>query len=240
MAIWADDGDRRHKIDLTVLLDDGAEKSCISEEVAHAIRAPIKQNTEIEIKNATGQRVDVLGEVLVGIKWKAPSGDRVKRIRCYVVRDLQVGMLVSAIIILRLGLRDSSSLLAPMILSARSKAAKLVDEQKSEDIAAANKAREQHEAELRKFERAKLEQDSTAATRTQDGASTHSCESRKPRARVDSLLGGSDTSVTDGSARSTSSLGYNLSIRTASTDRHSSSAGAASRNSRSLSERASS
>lgn len=155
---------------------------------------------------ANGQEVEVLGRVMIGFSWKGPSATRFAKIRCYVVKNLAVGMLVCAAVTAKLKLRDSPSLLAPLLFNPRTKQAKTNDAQKSKQVADAAKAQEQREAAQRKADRTKLE-DPTKPQRPQ----TH-----KARPRFDSLLGGSDTS----SASPKSSLtGFDRSTTSTPTDR---------------------
>jgi len=212
ITAWAADGDHKCEKVLTALLDDGAQKNCISEEFAEAIHATVQKKTEVWMTTAIGQQVDVLGEVMVGFSWKGPSGTKFNKIKCYVVKDLQVGMLICANVTSKLGLRTSPSLLAPVLFTARSKQAKHDDARKSMEIAELAKATERHEAERRKAERAKLEQIASAAVNP----------NQKPRATMssrlgsfDSMLGGSDTSA---SSPRSSSTGLDRSTTTTPSD----------------------
>jgi hypothetical protein len=207
VTAWADDGERHHAKVLTILLDDGAEKNCISEEFAHAIRATVQEEKEIRMTTAVGQQVEVLGQVRIGFSWKARSASRFARIKCYVVKDLQVAMLICSSIISKLALRDSPALLAPILLPARSKQVKRNDAEKSKQIADAAKEKERLEAERRKAERARMEQ-----------AANLRATQRKPQATADSPVGRSNTSVSSGVS---SSSGFDYSSVTTAYDRSS-------------------
>jgi hypothetical protein len=207
VTLWAGDAPRpQEKLTLFALLDDGADKTCMSEDCAQVIRAPIEKEEEVQMTTANGQRLEVLGSFRIGFMWKSPSGSKVTaRVKCYVVRDLQVAILFCANIILKLRLRDSSSLLAPILLSARSKQTKDQDAQRSKQIADLAKANEQHESERRKAERAKLE----------EPAALNNNHNQKPPATMDSLVGGSGTSV---SSPRSSLTGFDRSITTTPSD----------------------
>jgi hypothetical protein len=144
----------------------------------------VKQKADVHIITAVGHRVNILGEAMVSFSWNAPSATSFGKIKCYVVKDLQVGMFIYANIILKLGLRDSPSLLAPVLYTARSKQTKLDDAQKSKHIADAARVKELREAAERKAARDNLEQ----------AGAQRSTQNQKPRVTTNSLVGGSDTS----------------------------------------------
>ncbi|KAK5553862.1 hypothetical protein LTR46_007967 [Exophiala xenobiotica] len=214
ITLWAGDiPGPRTQLTLSALLDGGADKTCMSEDCAQVIRAPIAKEN-VQMTTANGQRLEILGSVRIGFLWKGPSGSRVTaRVKCFVVKDLQPAILFCENHITKLKLRDSSSLLAPILLGARSKQTKLDDAQRSKEIADLVKANEQRESERRKAERAKLEQ----------VTSNNHNHNQKPRATMDSMLGEFETSLlggssTDASSQRSSLTGFDRSITTTPSD----------------------
>jgi hypothetical protein len=161
----------------------------------------------LHLVNAIGQAVEVLGRVNVGFSWKGPSATLFARTWCYVVKDLQVGMLLCAAVTSKLRLRESPALLASLLFTPRTKKTKIDDKAKSQQIADINKAKEQCDAAQRKADRAKL-----------DDKTPQRPQKHETKPSGDSLLGGSDTS--SGSPLS-SSTGFDRSATTSPTNQSS-------------------
>jgi hypothetical protein len=195
--VWA--GCRTVQVQIKVLLDDGASKNCVSEEFCEAINAPIDTEKIVDLAGADGGKLQVLGRITVFLSWEGLSGTKIKKIPCYVVKGLEMAMLICHAYILKLQLRGSPAIQAP-ILSSRTKQAKLDDEKKSRDIAAAALAREQQEEARRKADRKKLEDSHLSTTNLKSSGTIGS---------LSSLLDGSDTTA---ASRSSSMTGLSSSI----------------------------
>lgn len=187
------------QVQIKVLLDDGASKNCVSEEFCEAINAQIDTEKIVDLAGADGRRLQVLGCVTVFLSWEGLSGTKIKKIQCYVVKDLEMAMLICHAYILKLQLRGSPAMQAP-ILSSRTKQAKLDDEKKSREIAAAAMVKEQQEEARRKADRKKLEDSQL---------STPNLKSSGAIGSLSSLIGGSDTTA---ASRSSSMTGPGSSI----------------------------
>ena len=168
-----------------MLLDGGAAKNSVSEDFASAINAPIEQTDNVHMVTANGQAVEVLGKIKVAFSWKGPSGTKFAKIGCYVVKNLQIGMLICQSVIEQLKLLESPSMLA-ILYTQRSKQVKRDDDQKSKQIAADAKAKAELDAARRKAERALL--GAAAAAPVHSNITQYS--------RSGSLVGGSETSGT--------------------------------------------
>jgi hypothetical protein len=195
--VWASGGSVQVKIN--VLLDGGASKNCVSEEFCEAINATIDTERIVDLAGADGRKLQVLGRVTVWLSLEGPSGGKVKKIPCYVVKDLEMAMLICHAYILTLQLRGSPAIQAT-ILSSRTKQAKLDDEKKSREIADAAIVREQQEEARRKADRKKLED---------SHLSTHNSKSSGTIGSLSSSVGGSETTA---ASRSSSMTGLSSSI----------------------------
>lgn len=142
--------------------------------------------------------MQVLGRAKVAFSWEGPSGTKIKKIPCYVIKDLEIAMLICHAYILKLELRGPRAIQAP-ILSSRTKQEKLDDEKKSRDIAAAAKVREEQEEARRKTDRKTLED---------SYLSMPNLKSSGTIGNLSSLIGGSNTTA---ASRSSSMTGVNSS-----------------------------
>jgi hypothetical protein len=220
LSAWPHGRVRSHGVPLNALLDSGADKSCISDQFAEAIDATI-ESTDEKMTTIIGQKLSIRGVAKMMISWRTPSGlTSFGKMTCYVVKDLHIGMVICEGHIVKLGLQERPSFLAPIVLVKRSKQVKLDDAAKSEQIAKANRALEERAAQQRKDARAQLEQiplkDNSQNHKTRLGIDTSARSSYE-------LVGGSSTTA---SSYRSSLKGFDRSTSTTpTTDRSNSSAG---------------
>jgi hypothetical protein len=165
LAVTAWAGGRN--IDLHLGLDSLAEENCVSDEFVDAIDAVIDTSNVKSLVGADGQPLVVLGHTKFWFKYDGRQGTRMKKVGCYVVKDLQVSMLLSERYIVHFRLRESPGIIAP-ILQPVSKKVKQINAQQSQGIADIAKLKENQAAAQRKAERAMLDhvKATSPATRT--------------------------------------------------------------------------
>jgi hypothetical protein len=207
------------------LLDGGARRNLASLGFARAINARPLPAEDAQLRNPDGSPLEHLGRIKVGISFKGPAGTRVEEIRCLVVRTLPTALVIGHRIIQKFGLEEASKLaiFGPILMNSRSNKEKRDNDICSKAIAATRKEQEERLAAARKAER-----DMTAAPSTPAVNRTPAKPKTSPLVRVESPLGGSDT--TAASPRSsmtfhrrsntTSTAASSPSLRTNSSDSH--------------------
>jgi hypothetical protein len=173
------------------LLDSGAVVDCISEALCIDIGVAVTQSSTATYMAVDGSPVQVSGHAWVSIKWNRPpfAASARAKIKFRVIEDLQVDMLIGARTVEHHNMRDCA-MLAPILLSARSKEAKAEESHTFQHKKAAGIVEEDQEAAQRKTERASL------------------CSvSEEPS----SMVGGSDTSHSRASTLSTTDRTYSTS-----------------------------
>lgn len=181
-------------VDLHLGLDSLAQENCVSDEFAGAIDAVVDTSKAKSLVGADGHPLVVLGYTKVCFKYDGPQGTIVKRVGSYVVKDLQVSMLLSERYIAHFRLRESPGIIAP-ILQLVPKKVKQINAQQSQSIADIAKQKENQAAAQRKAERAML--DHVKAT--------------SPPTRTASLSGGSETTAASRSSSMTGPTNSNSS-----------------------------
>jgi hypothetical protein len=192
LAVTAWAGGRN--IDLHLGLDSLAQENCVSDEFAGAIDAVVDTSNAKSLVGADGHPLVVLGHTKVWFKYDGPQGTRVKKVCCYVVKDLQVSMLLSERYIAHFRLRESPGIIAP-ILQLVPKKVKQINAQQSQGIADIAKLKENQAAAQRKAERTML--DHVKAT--------------SPSTRTASPFGGSETTAASRSSSMTGPTNSNSS-----------------------------
>ena len=225
VTAWAADRIIRIEMQVNVLLDNGARRNLASLGFARAIDARILRAEDAQLSNPDGSALEHLGRIEVGISFKGPAGTRVEKIRCLVVKSLPTALVIGHRIIQKFGLEEASKLaiFGPILMNPRSKKEKRDNDIYSKAIAATRKEQEERLAAARKAERAMTAAPSTPAVNPAPAKPKTS-----PLVRVDSPLGGSDT--TAASPRSsmtfrrrsntTSTAASSPSLRTNSSDSH--------------------
>ena len=164
---------------------------CISEALCRDIDVAVTQSSTATYVAVDGSSVQVSGHAWVSIKWNRPpfAASARAKIKFSVIKDLQVDMLIGARTIEHHNMRDCA-MLAPILLSARSKEAKAAESYTFQHKKAAGIDETAQEAAQRKIERASL------------------CNvSEEPS----SMVGGSDTSRSGVSTPSTTDRTYSTS-----------------------------
>src|SRR5437762_5864838 len=109
LAVTAWAGGRN--IDLHLGLDSLAEENCVSDEFVDAIDAVVDTSNVKSLVGADGQPLVVLGHTKFWVKYDGRQGTRMKKVGCYVVKDLQVSMLLSERYIVHFRLRESRGII---------------------------------------------------------------------------------------------------------------------------------
>lgn len=205
------------------LLDGGARRNLASLEFARAINARILPADDVKFDNPDGSTLEHMGRIKVGISFKGPAGTRIEQIRCLVVKNLKTALLIGHRTIRKFDLKEASKLpiFGPILMDPSSKKELLDNETYSKAIAARRKEQNERQAAARKAERVKT----AAATPAANAAPAKPTAS--PLARVDSPLGGSDTtaasprsSMTFHRRSNASTATSSPSLRTNSSDSH--------------------
>jgi hypothetical protein len=190
VTAWADG----RNIDLHLGLDSLAQENCVSDEFVGAIDAAVDTSKIKSLVGADGHPLVVLGYTKVWFKYDGPQGTTVKRVGCYVVKDLQVSMLLSERYIAHLRLRESPGIIAP-ILQLVPKKVKQINAQQSQGIADMAKLKESQAAAQRRAERAMLD----------------NVKAMSPSTRTASPFGGSETTAASRSSSMTGPTNSNSS-----------------------------
>ena len=173
------------------LLDSGADKNCVSEGFCNSFEVTIERNTvEDTVVAANGERLKVLGEVKIPFSWVCFNGaTNSAKFPFYVVKDLQVGMLICERYIAHLRVDGLHPLLAPVLLASRSQKAKQYDMQRTQQATTNAKVREAKAAAQRKAEREALPPKCLSRSSSMVGGSETTADSRSS-----SITGGSSAS----------------------------------------------
>jgi hypothetical protein len=158
---------------------------------ARAINARISPADDVKLENPDGSILKHMGRIKVNISFKGPAGTRIERIRCLVVRNLKTALLIGRRIIKKLDLEQASkAVFGPILMNPRSKKEKRDNETNSKAIAAVRVEDNHRQAVARKAERAM-----TATPSTPAADPTPAKPKTSPPERVESPIGGSDTTA---------------------------------------------